>query len=196
MKLYAYIVRYDSGFAPNPFYNICTLATCKPQIRCHAQIGDWVIGWGSKEVDQEQKLVYAMRVSEYMTYNEYFLDPRFQGKRPILNGSKKQARGDNIYRCVDGKWEQMNSYHSNEDGTPKIEHVEKDTSADRVLISDYYVYFGGGGWLKHDDMPFHRGRSHKIYKMEDLDEKRKIERFLDWFEELDERGYVNPPHDW
>jgi len=33
MKVYSYIVAYDSGFAPNPFHGICTLACCKPTIR-------------------------------------------------------------------------------------------------------------------------------------------------------------------
>ena len=32
MKLYSYIVARDFGFAPNPFYGFCTLATCKPKI--------------------------------------------------------------------------------------------------------------------------------------------------------------------
>jgi hypothetical protein len=34
----------DTGFAPNPFHDFLTLATCKPDIRKKAQIGDWVLG--------------------------------------------------------------------------------------------------------------------------------------------------------
>jgi hypothetical protein len=30
--LYSYVVRWDHGFAPNPFYETCTVATCKPYI--------------------------------------------------------------------------------------------------------------------------------------------------------------------
>ena len=41
MNLYSYVITRDYGFAPNPFWNICTLATCKPQIREHALKGDW-----------------------------------------------------------------------------------------------------------------------------------------------------------
>lgn len=37
-------VARDYGFAPNPFFGVCTLATCKPRIRSVAQIGDWVVG--------------------------------------------------------------------------------------------------------------------------------------------------------
>jgi hypothetical protein len=41
-RIYSYVVRYDSGFAPNPFYGYCTLATCKPDIRRGAEVGDLV----------------------------------------------------------------------------------------------------------------------------------------------------------
>ena len=41
--LYSYVITRDYGFAPNPFGGICTLATCKPGIRNHATVGDWVV---------------------------------------------------------------------------------------------------------------------------------------------------------
>jgi hypothetical protein len=47
-SLYSYVVRSDSGFAPNPFGEYCTLACCKPQIRKRARVGDWIVGCGSK----------------------------------------------------------------------------------------------------------------------------------------------------
>src|SRR6266446_9096276 len=97
MKLYSYVVARDYGFAPNPFFGVCTLATCKPRIRSVAQIGDWVIGTGSKTRKREKHLVCAMRVTGAMTFNQYWSDPRFQAKQPNLRGSKKQAFGDNIY---------------------------------------------------------------------------------------------------
>ena len=37
-RVHSYVVRYDSGFAPNPFYEYCTLATCKPNIRKGADL--------------------------------------------------------------------------------------------------------------------------------------------------------------
>lgn len=33
VNLFSYIVACDSGFSPNPFWGICTLACCKPRIR-------------------------------------------------------------------------------------------------------------------------------------------------------------------
>ena len=70
--LYSYVVAYDSGFAPNPFNGFCTLATCKPEIRKRANIGDWIIGTGSHRegVRRGGFLVYAMRVEEALSADE------------------------------------------------------------------------------------------------------------------------------
>ena len=78
MKIYSYVVRYDSGFAPNPFGKYCTLATCKPRIRKKAQIGDWVIGTGSVENVGNNKLMYAMKVKEIKSFEQYWKDNRFE----------------------------------------------------------------------------------------------------------------------
>lgn len=45
MNLYSYVITRDYGFAPNPFWGICSLATCKPQIRQRALKGDWIAGF-------------------------------------------------------------------------------------------------------------------------------------------------------
>ena len=92
-RIHSYVVRYDSGFAPNPFYGHCTLVTCKPGIRRSAEVGDWVIGSGSnaRGVGRGGHLVYGMRVTEVMTLDEYALNPRFESKKPFRNGSRKQS---------------------------------------------------------------------------------------------------------
>lgn len=98
-KIYSYVVRYDSGFAPNPFYGYCTLATCKPDIRCSAAIDDWIVGSASNEptIRRGGHLVYAMRVTETLTFDDYATDSRFAAKKPIRTGSRKQSCGDSIY---------------------------------------------------------------------------------------------------
>ena len=72
MKLFSYVVARDFGFAPNPFYGICSLATCKPRIRCAANVGDWIVGTGSKKRGRQNFFVYVMRVTDSYTYNEYW----------------------------------------------------------------------------------------------------------------------------
>ena len=143
-KLYTYIVRHDIGFAPNPFYGVCTLATCKPGIRGSAGIGDWVAGVGSKQQGQQGRLIFAMRVEEALSYDGYWSDPRFQNKKPNRAGSLKQRYGDNIYHRSPGGawWMQEDGRHSLEDGSPNMRHVQRDTSAPRVLLSETFVYYG------------------------------------------------------
>lgn len=146
MKIYSYVVARDFGFAPNPFFNYCTLATCKPSIRASAQVGDWVIGTGAKtKYDLADHLVYAMEVTEVLTFDEYWNDPRFKCKKPVLNGSLIQLYGDNIYHCRGGKWIQADSHHSREKGKPNLNNIRRDTTGDRnrVLISyEKFVYHG------------------------------------------------------
>ena len=142
MNFYSYVVARDYGFAPNPFGPYCTLATCKPNIRRAASKGDWIVGTGSARCHGTTNLVFAMKVSEKLTFNEYWRDPRFLYKRPVLNGSLKQTYGDNIYYCKRGKWHQADSHHSNEDGSVNTYNLERDTSYPYVLISDHFFYFG------------------------------------------------------
>ncbi len=76
MKLFTYVVARDYGFAPNPFYGYCTLATCKPQIRSTASIGHWVIGTGVKtKYDLAGHLIYAMKVDEVTLFRKEDSNP-------------------------------------------------------------------------------------------------------------------------
>lgn len=161
MKLFSYVVRHDFGFAPNPFHGVCTLATCKGQIRGIAEVGDWVVGTGSAAYGLQGRLVYAMYVSEKLTFDQYWDDPRFFAKRPYLRGSIKQTRGDNIYHRHErsGAWIQENSRHSDKDGTPNPVHLARDTRYPFALIAAEFYYWGGTGpaipasfrnWQGHD----------------------------------------------
>lgn len=146
MRLYSYKVVYDIGFAPNPFHGTCTLATCKPRIRGGASVGDWVVGVGSRAQRTEGRLVYAMRVGEKLTFDEYWCDPRFERKKPDRRGSLKYRYGDNVYhRTLTGEWLQEDCRHSLENGTPNPAHVERDTGADAVLVASWFTYWGGDG---------------------------------------------------
>ncbi|HEY6325385.1 MAG TPA: hypothetical protein VIW73_02570 [Candidatus Cybelea sp.] len=145
MKLFSYVVTRDYGFAPNPFSGYCTLATCKPDVRSAAAIGDWIVGTGRKANGFQDHLVYAMRVTEALTFEQYWNDPRFLAKRVDRRGSRKRLFGDNVYHRnpATGHWVQEDSHHSRGDGTAFGINKDHDTQTDRVLISDDFVYFGG-----------------------------------------------------
>lgn len=202
MRLYSYVVRYDSGFAPNPFYGWCTLATCKPRIRHSAKIGDWVIGTGSDNrlVKRGGHLVYAMQVTEVLTFNEYDSDRRFQSKKPYRQGSRKQSCGDNIYfrNAAKTRWLQRDSFHSNDDGTCRADHVRRDTGVDRVLISERFVYFGGDGPLIPRTLTAADGRtlSKEGIGYYVFDDARFIAQVEAWVASLGGSGYQGPPFEW
>lgn len=139
-----YVVDRDFGFAPNPFHGVCTLATCKPPIRNGARIGDWVIGMGGRRLKATGKCVFAMKVTETLTFNEYWASAIFFDKRPVRNGSSVMMVGDNIYHHDQpgSPWAQSDSHHSHPDGSPNPLNINKDTSVDRVLTSREFFYFG------------------------------------------------------
>ena len=141
-SLFVYVVDRDLGFAPNPFHGVCTLATCKPRIRAPARTGDWVVGMGGARLKATGKCIFAMQVGRKLNFNEYWNGPEFRDKRPIRNGSLVMLVGDNIYHNDGGAWTQEDSHHSKADGTPEVSNVKNDTSADAVLVSALFYYFG------------------------------------------------------
>jgi len=200
-SLYSYVVRYDSGFAPNPFGGYCTLATCKPGIRKTAQIGDWLLGTGSsnQKVKRGGHVVYAMQVQEAISTADFWNDTRFQVKKPIIPGSWKTACGDNIYQPMpDGSWRQLNSYHSQDDGSPKAEHIARDTAVQRILMSKDFVFFGAEGPLLPS--PFREGgasdllRSKRGYSR--IQDPQVIGEFEAWIASLQVQGVQGQPWDW
>ena len=196
VKLYSYVVARDFGFDPNPFYGFCTLATCKPKIRKIASVGAWVIGTGSKTKQRDGYLVYAMRVTETMSFNEYWNGPRFRDKRPDMYASRKKAFGDNIYHTVpvSNEWCQIDSHHSCGDGTPNDNNVCHDTQVDRVLISDDFIYWGGTG----PKLPMFCGinfscarQGHKCKFPGEA-----VTELIAWIRSLNDKGYCGRPLDW
>lgn len=175
MKLYSYVVARDFGFAPNPFFGFCTLATCKPKIRKHASIGDWVVGTGAKsKYGYHGRLILAMQVGEVLDFDQYWNDPRFLLKRPNLNGSLKVLYGDNIYHRVGRSWVQADSHHSLPNGRLNEANLVWDTGVDRLLVARKFVYWGAsaptipkhfrGFGKERDDIC--AGRGHRVFENE------------------------------
>ena len=82
--LYTYVITRDFGFAPNPFHGLCTLATCKPDIRKTANVGDWIMGVGGRSLGiVKRKCIFLMKVSEKISFQDYWDDVRFSLKKPL-----------------------------------------------------------------------------------------------------------------
>ena len=143
--------------------------------------------------------MFAMHVTETLSFDEYWNDPRFRTKRPNLAGSMKQAFGDNIYHsAADGTWCQENSHHSYADGTMNHRNVAHDTRVPRLLVSDDFVYWGGLGpdvparFRNYDGIDVctaHPG--HKCKFPEGL-----VREFDEWMRFIGERGCLGEPLEW
>jgi hypothetical protein len=136
MKLSAYIIRFDVGFAPNPFGRYCTLTCCKPTIRRMAEKGDIVIACASSRVAGPGRLVYAMRVSEVIPYQKYWRDKRFASRKPSQRTAISR-RGDNIWhQDRAGKWKVVpGACHD-------MGNMETDTGGVNALVATEFFYFG------------------------------------------------------
>jgi hypothetical protein len=175
-----YVVARDFGFAPNPFHSVCTLATCKPVIRRTARVGDWIVGMGGTKLNAVDRCIFAMQVTDAMSFSEYWFDPVYFDKRPVRNGSRKMMLGDNIYyrQSGTGKWLQADSHHSQPDGSPDPHNVERDTSTDRILISRHFFYFGKNAPRIPTEIlsqiGFANSIGHRVYR------NGECQRLIDW----------------
>ena len=179
-----YVVDRDFGFAPNPFHGSCTLATCKARIRKKASVGDWVIGMGGSRLHATGRCIYAIRVTEKMTFDQYWSSSVFFDKKPVRNGSKKMMVGDNIYHrdVKTNEWRQADSHHSNPDGSVNEHNLRTDTEASDVLISRYFLYFGAEAPTVPTDLlkaiGYKNGRNYRVFEYE------RCSALLDWLKEV------------
>src|SRR5687767_8705715 len=122
-RIFSYVIKFDTGAAPNPFWGLCTLTICKPVIRRTAKIGDWILGFGSTQVEVKGKgyisysgkLVYAMKVTKILTllqYNEFCLT-QLSEKIPAFKTEDWRKRlGDCVYDFQNGNEIQRQSVHN------------------------------------------------------------------------------------
>ncbi|MFK3989754.1 MULTISPECIES: hypothetical protein [unclassified Psychrobacter] len=198
MNIFSYKITHDYGLAPNPFHNYCTLAVCKPDIRSNKNLakGDWVIGTGSKSIGDINLLIYAMKVTDKLTFDDYWKDPKFQNKKPLLKGSLKMIYGDNIYHkdSVTEEWLQEDSAHSLIDAQINQDHLEVDTGGDFVLISQNFYYFGDSAPEIPENL---REICSKNRNMEYLNRSSDVEEaFIKWLEDSFEMGVHGDPINW
>lgn len=195
MRVHCYVVEHDKGFAPNPFWGVCTLACCKPRIRAKATVGDIILGFGSadKRVKLGGRVIYWMKVDEIISFNEYWHDSRFIQKKPELGGSLMACYGDNIYHSVDGVWQQASSFHSDGEGLGRGNLRADTRTTDKVLIGHEFTYWGSKAPKLPPELTglVPRGRAERCRYNDD--EKKLI---VDWIASRKDFGYRSPPADW
>ncbi len=197
MDIWSYKIRRDYGFAPNPFQGFCTLACCKPGIRKGAKAGDLIFGFGSAALNMRGLLIMAMRVSETMTFNQYWEDERFKRRRPVFTAGTSRSYGDNIYHHVNGAWVQEDSHHSLPGGIWNAANATRDLSVNVVLVSDEFAYWGQSAADIPQHLKDHNGENLfadvRDYRRSYSDEFK--ENVREWFDQL-RKGRFGRPASW
>lgn len=207
-KIYSYVLPYDFGVAPNPFWGLCTLTVCKPIIRKNAEVGDWVVGTGSVNAEcidglesaecidgkrnLSDRLIYAMKICKKIPLNRYdeFCKTTLPNKIPDWNSPDWRIRmGDCIYD------------YSNET-LPPTQRGKYHTEADRLvdlggensLLSNHFYYFGSEAKEIRDDLKviIKQKQGHRKIENQDI-----VERFEEWISEFEaNKIYAEPLLHW
>ena len=183
MKLIAYKVKNDSGFAPNPYFGVLTLATCKPKIRSssNVHIGDWIAGWTAASSKYfptpfgEEKLVYLARISNIIPIEQYWYE--YPQKRPDFSKPKSSPEyyGDNIYEpdpLESYGFKRVDShFHCTE------ENKKHDLGGKNVIICKEFYYFSAEKAL---EIPYdiRNGFNNDQRGHRDFEDEEKIESFI------------------
>ena len=193
MRLFSYKLLHDTGFAPNPFHGLCTLATCKPGMRLTKQVGDWIAGFTSTGLNGDpvgsERLIYLMQVSEKLGLAEYHRTRAYKAKIPRPGAGRCVDRaGDNIYYLEAGQIHQVeNPNHS-------LEDMEKDTGGEFVLIGKRFYYFGSKPLMVPAGVRPSVPRAQSAQGVRTHDTAR-AEAFIA-FVEKQGSGVHAPPHHW
>jgi len=184
--LRSYKMTHDTGFAPNPYGGLLSLATCKPGIRSCAEVGEWIAGFTSRALcgdkPGEEKLIYLMQVSEKLLFEEYY--EKCPQKRP-----ENCICGDNIYiKPSNGVYKQIaNKYHN-------MCEFYDDTSTPFVLLATEFYYFGINAVLIPEKYRPNIPMGPAKYGI--ITENKQAQVFIDWVIEkaAGRHGLIGEPH--
>jgi hypothetical protein len=138
-----------------------------------------------------------MKISGIIGFDEYWADPKFGRKKPLMNGSLSQRHGDNIYHrdLRPNRWIQEDSFHSQKGGKPDLDNLRVDTGfTDRVLIADWFIYWGGDGPkipVNFIEDFVQKGIGHRS-----VEDELRINEFLAWASSQGEAGVIGDPCEW
>lgn len=195
IRLYSYVLRFDDGAAPNPFWGTCTLTICKPVIRRTAHIGDWVIGTGSKNsklsddktYDLSDSIIYAMKITDKKKLEDYdkFCCQELQEKIPKWYDQDWRKRmGDCIYDFSKGRQPIMRK------GVHKELNRTRDLGGQNALLSVHFYYFGEKAYPIPESLKKIIKKNQGHLKIENSD---LIEGFKIWIKKFEKNKiYGNP----
>jgi hypothetical protein len=191
MRLCSHVVTHDTGLAPNPLHGYCTSAVCTPShMNLRLKESDWLIGNSPNE--DGNRLVYAMRIWDVLSMNEYFDDGRFKHKKPKPDGTLEEQCGDNIYfQNGAGHWKRLPSRFHNQCSN-FIKDIGRNPAGHPVFVAEHFYYFGCKRVAIPDDFVdvIHRGQSVHYTRDHHL-----ADSFVTWLEANHEPGVRGTPRD-
>jgi hypothetical protein len=184
-----YKIDKDTGFAPNPDFNVCTLAACTPNHmrgKLKLREGDFIAGCFPD--DHQPQIAYVMKIDEILTLDEYCRDPRFEAKKP----SRQYLEGDNIYyRADDEEHRQDPSAHFHR----SVESQCQDVKGNKVFVGRDFIYLGRKCTILPRQftpwLPYGQG----IKYLREDDEPELFDEFLTWWPNIEggRKGKLGTP---
>jgi hypothetical protein len=180
----------DTGFAPNPYHGVLTLACCRPDIRRNASEKDWIMGVGRKAFECDKpKLIYLAKIKNKLRRATYWYDypeKRFEAK--VGN----HCLADNIYE-PDGqggfKDPPIGARHS---ATEKEHDLGCTLESEWVLVCSRFFYFGRNA-------PFLPNGYKSGTRHFNISDREEISNIIKWARKeyrklFGERGIAGHPH--
>ena len=142
---------------------------------------------GISSVHRGHRLVYAMQVSEVIRFDLYYTDPRFEKKKPNVEGNWRERCGDNMYYLDKGEWKQHRTIHHR---APEAKN--KALKYPFVYVAEHFYYFGDKA------IEFPTEYQELIWRRVGCSGKHDpeiVETFLIWLQENFEPGILGNPMD-
>jgi hypothetical protein len=132
MNIFFYKLTTDDGGAPCIENRMLTLAICKPFIRKASREGDLIFGFAANNLDRENHLIYAARVTEKIPGGVYYKDKVYTDRSDCIYEFKGEA-----YR-----WRRNAKYHGPANLTHDLGNRKEGYDRAIVICSDDFRYFG------------------------------------------------------
>lgn len=130
-KFYVYKCIVDNGGAPCVQDELLSLAICKPMLRRTAEVGNWLVAFGSKGDRPSHRLIYIAEVTKVLDQGEYY------------TGNTYFNRKDCIYRKrADGQYEWVKNLIHGPEAMDRDLGKSPHYASARTIISDNFRYFG------------------------------------------------------
>ena len=171
--IWRYSLVADNGMAPCVEQGILTLCLCKPLIRKSACVGEWVVGFVPKRVnDGRVHVAWAGRIAKSVSMGDY--EKGFSDRQ------------DAIYKLTEPGWKFLrDDYHE--------EIRDRDLNGKNALIFEPFWYWGGNGIAAPEDIAelahYYVGQTAKNSSPE------RIARLEEWLRSVAEPGVHGKPRD-